>query len=584
MFPMRQSLNQSSFTRRDLSQSKSLSNDYQHSMLPKQHSDTSHDYLSFPCPPQLSGDHKTLEDMFRSCITDANCLSFIKTVSQSLGNNEVNAYCMFGLQHITGIELDCWTYETEFDLHKMLPQVCVKTCVKTRFRADNCIGIPLSQNQAFISVQNVFISDAPKNCSICSKILHATSDTVGFYKMMGGAHSIPVLSNEIFSKVTSTDSGSFRATLQKCALGCYETFRVARNFDRAVKEWSGFVFPSQTKSCPVTKVTVKPDDDFGIAYKADYKIIELDDVGKEIQTTYESQKEIMNKAACFFSQNSSFNYVLRLSEEEVTECGKQFCMDLGQNQFICLQTASAFAYVFFLYLTDSKKALYLKHLISSDQRRALTNVEEDFRNKADRCSFALPVCLSENIVSLGKYSFHCYQALPDPLKASEARQCLQEFVKLVSESLMVLHNNYFMAHIDVRLENICFVNSHTEKQSTAIFIDLDRCCNADFIVSDVWFNSKTPSALYKQGLKNAQIDWRQLGCTVYWILKSTSTGNKVKSIHDLKVTGEFMASAFFVGVFIFCTNHYSNQIVKNWKKIWSCVGWIAANPGPLFYS
>ena len=582
MFPMRQSLNQSSLTRRKLSQSKSLSNDYQHSMLPKQDSDTSHDYLSFPCPPKLSGDHKTLEDVFRSCITDENCLSFIKTVSQSLGNNEVNAYCMFGLQHITGIDLNCWTYETEFDLYKMLPQVCVKT----RFRADNCIGIPLSQNQAFISVQNVFISDAPKNCSICSKILHATPDTVGFYKMMGGAHSIPVLSNEIFSKVTSTDSGSFRATLQKCALGCYETFRVARNFDRAVKEWSGFVFPSQTKSCPVTKVTVKPDDDFGIAYKADYKIIELDDVGKEIQTTYESQKEIMNKAACFVSQNSSFNYVLRLSEEEVTECGKQFCMDLGQNQFICLQTASAFAYVFLLYLTDSKKALYLKHLISSDQRRALTNVEEDFRNKADRCSFALPVCLSENIVSLGKYSFHCYQALPDPLKASEARQCLQEFVKLVSESLMVLHNNYFMAHIDVRLENICFVNSHTEKQSTAIsiFIDLDRCCNADYIVSDVWFNSKTPSALYKQGLKNAQIDWRQLGCTVYWILKSTSTGNKVKSIHDLKVTGEFMASAFFVGVFIFCTNHYSNQIVKNWKKIWSCVGWIAANPGPLFYS
>ena len=134
MFPMRHSLNQSSFTKHDLSKSKNLSNDCesteaddQHKsssyMLPKQDSDTSHDYLSFPCPPQLSGDHKTLEDLFRSCITDENCLSFIETVSQSLGNNEVNAYCMFGLQHITGIELDCWTYETEFDLHKMLPQV-----------------------------------------------------------------------------------------------------------------------------------------------------------------------------------------------------------------------------------------------------------------------------------------------------------------------------------------------------------------------------------------------------------------------------------------------------------------------------
>ncbi|KAL5478035.1 hypothetical protein EMCRGX_G024910 [Ephydatia muelleri] len=299
--------------------------------------------------------------------------------------------------------------------------------------------------------------------------------------MMGGAHSIPVLSNEILGQVTSTDCGSFRATLQKCALGCYETFRVARNIDCAVKEWSGFVFPSQTKSCPVMKVTVKPDDGFGMAYKAHYQIIELDDVGKEIQKTYESQKEIMNNAAC-------------------------------------------------------KKAFYLKHLISSDERRALTNVEAELRERATDASAALPVCLSENIVSLGKYRFHCFQALTDPLKASEARECLQEFVQLVSKSRMVLHNNYFMAHIDVRLENICFVRSHTEKQNTAIFIDLDRCCNAGYGVSDDWFNSKNPSALYKQGLTNAQIDWRQLGCTVYWILKSTSAGNKVESIHDLKVT------------------------------------------------
>ena len=219
--------------------------------------------------------------------------------------------------------------------------------MKTRFRAGNCIGIPLSQNQAFISVENVLISNAPKNCSICSKILHETSDTVGFYKMMGGAHSIPVLSNEILGQVTSTDCGSFRATLQKCALGCYETFRVARNIDCAVKEWSGFVFPSQTKSCPVMKVTVKPDDGFGMAYKAHYQIIELDDVGKEIQKTYESQKEIMNNAAWFVSSSCPFSYVLRLSEEEVTECGKQFSSVLGQNQFQCFQITSAFAHVFF---------------------------------------------------------------------------------------------------------------------------------------------------------------------------------------------------------------------------------------------
>lgn len=65
-----------------------------------------------------------------------------------------------------------------------------------------------------------------------------------------------------------------------------------------------------------------------------------------------------------------------------------------------------------------------------------------------------PFCPPETIEInlIGKYKFHFHKAFPRPLNVLEAKKCLKQFVCCVSESLIVLHDQYFKAHTDVRLE------------------------------------------------------------------------------------------------------------------------------------
>ena len=476
------------------------------------------------------------------------CLDLIRAKSDELGSNAVNALCMFGLQHIiTEADMNCWTYETEFKLYHKLPTVLVST----KFRSDNCICV--SKTNVSVTATN-----ASEDCLTCSKILQKQKGES--YEMSGELPSVPVLSYEIISSVSSTPQASFGASLRKCALGCYETFRIARNFDDTVKEWSGFLFPSQRIPCPVVKVTVKPDGPYGVAYKANYEVLVLDDVGKEMKSSYNSQKLIMERvdSSLQSSSLSQFSYVLRLSREEVTECGRYFCSVIFpknlQPTFQCFQITSAFAYVF--WLSAEEKTFYLKCFTNPAHRHNLDNVERALRNaifKKERTISYVPFCLSEedyNIVLMGKYKFHCFKALLRPLDENEAKQCLKQFVNFVTKALNVLHHNYSYAHTDVRLENICF-RYRRDNQPAAIFIDLDRCCNAHYVVSDEWL---TTSVLYKSGFTNKQIDWRQLGCTVYWILKATSsTVQTLLSIHELEVDGEFMIRLPLL-VYYSCTN------------------------------
>ena len=455
--------------------------------------------------------------------------------------NAINVLCMFGLQHIiTEADMNCWTFETQFQLYTELPKVLVST----KFQSDICIGV--GKEKEFIPLKGGLGLKAPEGCSICSNILQTYRGDVGFYKMTGGPHSIPVMPIEILSLVCNSLDASFRATLQKCALGCYETFRIARNFDNTVKEWSGFVFPSDS-ACPVVKVTIKPNGVFGMAYMADYQVLGLDNVREQMLLSFQLQNKIMEEGHCLLQKHSSpspFSYVLKLSEEEVTECGKYFYTSIFgyQNpvEFKCYQIPSAFAYVF--CLIANKKIFYLKCFINPADSDSLDNVEGTLLDIGSTITSFPPFCLSEKkkIVLIDKYKFYYFKALPPPLNVYEAKKCLKQFVQAVTKSLTVLHKNYFHAHTDVRLENICFQCSHG-KPPIAIFIDLDRCCWGSHKVNEKWFKKTNDStALYKRGFTNIQIDWRQLGCTVYWILKATSlTAQNVKSIHDLEVDGEF---------------------------------------------
>lgn len=132
----------------------------------------------------------------------------------------------------------------------------------------------------------------------------------------------------------------------------------------------------------------------------------------------------------------------------------------------------------------------------------------------------------------GKLFFR-YERLYRPFTVPEAQQVLVEFVATVVKAIQCIHGHR-IAHMDIRLENICF--RRQDGIGTAVLIDFDRS-------EDV--NKKIPgeivygdSTMYKVGTGNSSwtcenTDWRQLAILIIAV-KYRTGGRKYVGYHQLE--------------------------------------------------
>ena len=99
----------------------------------------------------------------------------------------------------------------------------------------------------------------------------------------------------------------------------------------------------------------------------------------------------------------------------------------------------------------------------------------------------------------------------DPMTVEEAKKCLQHFFGEVYAVIGQLHDNYKLAHMDIRLDNICF-----NQQLKPILIDLD-CSEA--IYKPVGINASSASCMLRSDMSPEKTDWMQLGWMIAWILE-----------------------------------------------------------------
>ena len=67
------------------------------------------------------------------------------------------------------------------------------------------------------------------------------------------------------------------------------------------------------------------------------------------------------------------------------------------------------------------------------------------------------VLTPESSIKCHKLTFYKFKMLPNlPLSRDQACKCLKKLIEGVYLALSELHNKYDLAHLDVRLENICF--------------------------------------------------------------------------------------------------------------------------------
>ena len=98
----------------------------------------------------------------------------------------------------------------------------------------------------------------------------------------------------------------------------------------------------------------------------------------------------------------------------------------------------------------------------------------------------------------------------DPMTVEEAKKCLQNFFIEVRSVIGQLHDKYKLAHMDIRLDNICF-----NQQFKPILIDLDRSEGIGTIVGQ----SDYASCMSRKDMSPEKTDWMQLGWMIAWILE-----------------------------------------------------------------
>lgn len=101
------------------------------------------------------------------------------------------------------------------------------------------------------------------------------------------------------------------------------------------------------------------------------------------------------------------------------------------------------------------------------------------------------------------------------LERDNAKACLHDLVLKVADTIQKLHLHGY-AHLDVRLENICFRCEDDKKTCIVVLIDLDTLQEVDKRP----FNVSTESRMgcKPKGKDNTYLDWTQLGMLAAYVL------------------------------------------------------------------
>ena len=281
--------------------------------------------------------------------------------------------------------------------------------------------------------------------------------------------------------IVEVQSGLFRHSVSKTVVGVIDQFRLLRNFRPDIHHCIGFTFPEYKEKECVAKVHIEWKDlSFHINYTP---LTSAVDVLHEVsQAITESLNAITNRLAC------DHRFFIRLSNAELKLVSRSIHEDIK------CQVPSRHSIVL------QGKNHFWKYNPNTDER------EKIFGYFIDRETLL--------VRKVGRLRFFGVESYECPLSRQEARCCLYSLVK---EVIPVIEHNHGenVAHLDVRLENICFKAPHT-----VVMIDFDRHMDADKPASlSLTYEG---SVMYEahEGWVCGNLDWKQLGLMILWVIRS----------------------------------------------------------------
>ena len=172
-----------------------------------------------------------------------------------------------------------------------------------------------------------------------------------------------------------------------------------------------------------------------------------------------------------------------------------------------------------------------KYPMGSYERKRLSELMDMDRNPELTQYFAIPI-LEQKLRGFQFFKYNKYNA---PLGAREIKPFFKAFMRVVSGAVEALHSFGF-AHLDLRLDNICFSDRN------AVLIDLDRSVEVDKEFKNV--RDYGESTMYRKpycvpfsSCTARHLDWKQLAIMGYYIL---SSGTMECGYHDITVPRDSM--------------------------------------------
>ena len=358
-------------------------------------------------------------------------------------------------------------------------------------------------------------------------------------------------------------SSTIMQTALCCAFRVVEHHRLLRSIGIETVELFGFAFPRQTEpkdtntsdasaihipddqvdgDDQITKETTSPDEDADTSVNnisqqqskkakkatAPIKISVKWDIKEMVfRTTYEVVNENVWTALCTAVQNSkemvqqltstpvlNSSFLFKLTQLELHEViwatlvnptllnrHLHQCKILGwlkTDDLKIVQLPSATSFVFQLASkSQPDKSCIVKYFVHSmpENKFLRANLVLGNLDETGIQRFCTP------IVSL--YDFHIFEQLLPPLTNLDAKLCMRYLCMEVRQSLQLMHSME-LAHLDVRLPNICY------RKSTGyyipVLIDYERVDNAKECSAHLYLSSY----LYPPNLNNKYVDYVQL--------------------------------------------------------------------------
>lgn len=286
------------------------------------------------------------------------------------------------------------------------------------------------------------------------------------------------------------DSGSKDTTIYKLIIGLIDQDRYARNFDTTITTTSGFYFPVGP-GIP-ERVDVSWSDEL-LTYQAKCKQLAEENLDTELHDVIQHVLAQLSGLAAIRS-STCFTIPMTVAFLQTTFAADAFQLCSGASVVV---------------MVPSQRKVY-KHPLQASARDTLR-----MRVSIGELNFtAVPKSIATPN-SLQQY-FEYDQYFP-PLSISEAKLHIVLFMKDVIAAIHELHG-VGIAHLDIRLENICVRRDNDDYHP--IFIDIDRSQLKSKRASFLYIKySRT--AMYKCGDSSwtcENLDWKQLGLLISLIL------------------------------------------------------------------